>query len=62
MKNDVKLIHEKGMKEKEVRENIDRAAAIARDLAAQRGQEVSQEKMREVMAGHAEKDKQRGKI
>jgi hypothetical protein len=62
VKTDVKFVHDKGMKEKEVRENIERATAVARDIAAQRGKDIPHEQMRDVMIKHAERDKQRGKI
>lgn len=51
------------MKEKEVREAIERAAASARRVAEQKGEGVkSHEEMRAHMIRNAEKDHREGKI
>lgn len=63
MKSEVKLLQERGMKEKDVREAIERAAARARAVAAYEGKgEITQDAMRKVIEQHAETDKQKGKI
>lgn len=51
------------MKEREVRESIERATAFTRHVEAQRGRgDLSHEKVREKMVRHAEKDHREGKI
>jgi hypothetical protein len=63
MKFDVKFEKQKGMKEADVRESIARAAARARDVAAQQGKgDVSQESLRREMEKYAEKDRREGRI
>lgn len=63
MKIRVKLEQDKGMKEPQVREAIDRAAATARNTEAQKGRgDLSHEKVREQIIKHAEMDRQKGKI
>lgn len=63
MKIKVDLVQDKGMKERDVRDAIERSAARARAIAASQGKgEISQEQMRRVMEQNAEKDRQKGKI
>lgn len=51
------------MSEREAREKIDRAAARATRIEQQRGNgDVSHDKMRRIIEGHAEKDRKDGKI
>lgn len=63
MKINVKLEQDRGMRESQVRDAIDRAAARARETDAQRGRkEQSHEAIRSEVAKLAERDRQRGKI
>jgi len=51
------------MTEKEVREKLDKAAATARDIEAQKGKgDVSHDSLRRLMEQNAERDKKDGKI
>jgi hypothetical protein len=51
------------MSESEVRAKLEKAAATARNIAAQKGKgDVSQDAMRRQMEKHAEQDKKEGKI
>lgn len=62
MKFDVKLEQGK-MTESEVRAKLEKAAATARNVAAQAGKgDISQDSMRRQMEKHAEADKKEGKI
>lgn len=59
----VNLEKEKGQKEREVRDAIERAAANARLVEQQRGgTDRGQDAMRRLMEQNAERDRRRGKI
>lgn len=63
MKIQVKLEQEK-MTERQVRDAMEKAAAMARTVSAQRGQgdALTQDAARRLMEQNAEKDKKDGKI
>jgi hypothetical protein len=62
MKISVKLEQGK-MSERQVREHIDKAAAMARNIEAQKGRgDISQESMRKLMESNADRDRKDGKI
>lgn len=63
MKHKVELERESGMKERDVRESIERAANMARTISQQRGEgDKGHEAFRRQMIEHAEKDKRKGKL
>lgn len=63
MKYKVELESDRGMKEKNVRESIDRAANMARIISQQRGEsDKGHDAYRKQMIEHAEKDKRKGRL
>lgn len=63
MKYKVEMDRERGMKERDVRDSIEKAANMARVISQQRGEgDKGHEAFRRQMTEHAEKDKRRGKI
>jgi len=63
MKYKIQMESEKGMKERDVRSSIEKAANMAREVARQRGEgDKSFESFRRQMERNAERDKKDGKI
>jgi len=63
MKYKIEMESEKGMKEKDVRSSIEKAANMAREVGTARGEgDKSFESFRRQMERNAERDKKDGKI
>lgn len=63
MKYKIQMESEKGMKERDVRASIEKAANMAREISRQRGEgDKSFESFRRQMERNAERDKKDGKI
>lgn len=63
MKYKVQLESEKGMSEKQVRDSIDRAANMARQVSIQKGErDQGHDAYRKRMVENAQRDKKDGKI
>lgn len=63
MKYNIKLESEKGVKEGQMREHIERAAERARIVSQQRGEgDKGHEAFKKQMVQHAEMDKKKGRM